>query len=198
MRGSASPKGRSRMRSPPIGVRDGDDARVRGGDARRCARRRGRAGARAAPRARASALGVGNEGDELALVRDEQRIEAEDLAGAAHARRATGMARSSTSMPSSLARGDLDQRRGHAAARRIAHRVDVAGRRASSAATQLVQRRGVARELAVELEALALRTGSRCRDRRSVPETQDRVARRARARDAELDARRARRRCPRC
>ena len=57
----------------------------------------------------------------------------------------TGMARSSTSMPSALARRDLDQRRGDPAARRVAHGVDA---RAGSerGGHELVERGGVARD----------------------------------------------------
>ncbi len=70
-------------------------------------------------------------------------------------------------MPSRLPRGDLDQRRGHAAARRIAHGVHLgAGARARAPTSSCSGAVSLA-QLAVELEARAAATGWRRRDRRS-------------------------------
>src|SRR5215470_10696207 len=69
---------------------------------------------------RQHALGAlgGDEGDELALVGDVERIEPEDLAGAAH--RVVHRDRILVHLDAELAaRGDLDERRGDAAAGRI-------------------------------------------------------------------------------
>ena len=110
------------MRSPPIGVRS---STVPGCSSVTCPIRTASRPSGCARIAARTALGVpgGNEGDELALVRDEQRVEPEDLARAAH-----GVAHRDGALvdldADALARRDLDQGGGDPAARGVAHGVD--------------------------------------------------------------------------
>jgi len=64
-----------------------------------------------------------DEGEELPLVRDVERVEAEDLAGAAHRLVHRDVPLDETD-PDLRPDGDLVQRRRHAAARRVAENVD--------------------------------------------------------------------------
>ena len=168
MRGSASPNGRSRMRSPPTGVRSttmpGCSAVTR---PMRAASRPERMRAHA-PRARARAPSARHERDQLALVGDA----AADRGRGSRTRRARRRAPASRARrPRCRAAGARRSRPASPPRRRASGR---ASRGSSGQASQhrrdeLVQRRGVARERRRRTPAPRAATGWRRRDRRSCP-----------------------------
>ena len=101
----------------------------------------------------ASAEAAGTIGHELALVGDVERVQAEHLAGGAH--RARDRDRLLAQLDAHAGRGgDLVERRGQAAARRVAQDAHVrAGR--DDRGHQPVQRLRVRGDLDLEVQALA-------------------------------------------
>ena len=86
MRGSGSPTSMSTMRVPPNAVTQHDDARRLGADLADRAPRRAPSGMGAQRGERGVGFVGGDDRDELALVGDVERVDAEQLARAGHRR----------------------------------------------------------------------------------------------------------------
>ena len=122
---------------------------------RRSRRRPRRAGGRAAPPSAASASSGGDDRDDLALVGDVQRIDAEQVAGAGH-RRARPAARASSSTTARpVSRASSLHDRADAAAGRVAQPARRRARRRAGRSTRLAERRGVGADVGLEGEVAA-------------------------------------------